>query len=358
MKFYFHPRMTRYDFGPNHPLRPERLARAIALLEAVAPDLDVLDPGPGSRDEPLLVHAPDYVAFLEAHQAIAPDPPEAAAFGIRPGDNPWFPAMYTASLAYLSGSVRAAEAVRDGESLAFNLGGGLHHAQLRLASGFCVFNDCSAAVAILRERFARVAYIDIDLHHGDGVQWHYYEDPSVLTYSVHQTGRTLYPGTGFVHEVGAGHTKINVPLEGGTSGDTWLWAVEETLPRAIERFQPEAVVLQMGTDAHYLDPLGNLRATAKDWLAAVSLVRGFGLPLVALGGGGYDITVVPRLWAAATLTLLRREVPEFVPAEIPPEWGLFTFLDTNPPSERWAGRPEAEETVRAVRENLDRISAP
>jgi acetoin utilization protein AcuC len=266
-------------------------------------------------------------------------------WGFGTTDNPVFEGMFEASLAYLAGTVRAAEAVRDGAPLAFGIAGGLHHAQRSRASGFCVFNDPAVACAILREKFERVAYVDIDLHHGDGVQALFFDDPTVLTCSIHETGKRLYPGTGFVEERGAGDSSVNVPLEPFTTGDTWLWAFENGILPALRRFQPQAIVLQMGTDPHFLDPLGHLQVAAQEWLRAVEHIKALGLPIVAVGGGGYELSCVPRMWAAAVMTLSGIEFEDRIPASIPSEWGMQTFADRELPQPRNQGRSEAEATI-------------
>ncbi|MBS1713738.1 MAG: acetoin utilization protein AcuC [Armatimonadetes bacterium] len=300
--FFHDVRAESYDFGPQHPLRPERLSRTMALLRHVAPGLEVHVPPPATRADALRVHSE---AYVEAVEALGADPKArgGAAYGFGPGDNPPFTGMYEAALHYSAAAAEGARRVADGLPLACAITGGLHHARREEASGFCIFNDPAIACSILRDRFDRVAYVDIDLHHGDGVQWIFYDDPSVLTYSVHESGRTLYPGTGFVRESGAGQTKVNVPLAAGTSGDVWADAVARTLPAALEAFLPQAVVFQTGADPHVLDPLGHLEVLAQDWLDVVRLVKSFGLPTVMVGGGGYERTTVPRMWTAAVLTM-------------------------------------------------------
>jgi acetoin utilization protein AcuC len=292
-----------YDFGPRHPLRPERYAATRRLLTSVWPEADVRDAPPASLEHALLVHSP---AFVEAVQSLSRDPSDralAGRYGFASGDNPAFAGMWEASLAYLGGTVAAVEAVLDGAPLAFNWTGGLHHASRGRASGFCVLNDAAAACALLRARFPRVAYVDIDLHHGDGVQEIWLDDPCVLTYSIHESGETLFPGTGWLHETGVRGTSTNLPLAAGTSGDVWLDAFAQTALPTLERFRPGAIVLQAGCDAHRDDPLGHLEASVQDYLAAVRLVGGIGAPLVVLGGGGYSARHVPRMWTAATLAL-------------------------------------------------------
>lgn len=320
--FFYHPRMLAYNFGPAHPLKPERLRRAIELAGAFG--VTPIDPGEGAVEDVLRVHSRDYV---DAVKTISDDPDAAELdfswpFGFDRGDNPSFPEMFEASLAYVAGSAAAARAVRDGDSLAFNISGGLHHARESLANGFCIFNDCAIACHILRERFERVAYIDIDVHAGEGVMLIFQGDPSVLTCSIHQDPRTLFPGIGFISDPG-----INVPVPPGTSGDVWLHAFREGLLPFVHAFDPEAIVLQMGTDTHRTDPLARVDNDAGHWFDAVEAVRDLGLPIVALGGGGYDVKNVPRMWIGACLTLAGHEVPEYLPEPMATQWGTPTFRD-------------------------------
>lgn len=350
--FFFHERMLAYDFGPRHPLQQGRLLRAMEVLKHWT-DLECIDPGPGQEQDVLRVHDPKYVRFVEG--LPTGDEDRLWEYGFGGGDTPPFPGVYRASLDYTAGAVEAARAVNWGAPLAFSLAGGLHHARRAQASGFCVFNDCAVACSVLRERFERVAYVDIDLHHGDGVQWIFYEDPTVLTYSIHESGRSLYPGTGFVEETGAGFTKVNLPMAAGTTGEVWLDAVTQTLPLALERFGAQAVVLQMGCDAHTADPLGHLQVSVQDWLGAVELVKGTRLPTVALGGGGYDQRNVPRMWAAAVATLSGVTVPDHLPDGWTNPWGGREVLDPQMHCPRRHGAEEALRAVAGVRKNLEQL---
>lgn len=350
--FYYHPRMLDYDFGDRHPLKPERLRRAIRLLQAIGLR-EIVDPGIGDREDLLRVHDADYVEAVEMMSSGMYLPTGfRAQFGFSSVDNPPFEGMFEASLAYVGGAVAAAKAVRDGAPLAFNMSGGLHHGMRARATGFCIFNDPAICCHILRERFSRVAYVDIDVHHGDGVQWIWFDDPTVMTCSIHEDPRTLFPGTGGYHETGAECTSVNVPLEAKSTGEVWLWAFEEGILPALERFRPEAIVLQMGTDPHFRDPLGHLRVTAQEWLGAVQRIRDLGLPIVAMGGGGYNLETVPRMWAAACLTLSGIEVPDRLPTDLAQEWNSVHFFDLDPPEPRDQGRAFAEATVDWLRREL------
>lgn len=330
---FFPAGAAAYSFGPSHPLRPRRLAMFRETLASYAPDIKFIEPPPVGAAEAATVHSREYVqAVAELSSGGNAD---RKRFGFDSPDNPVFPGMYKAALAYLAGSFAAAAAVRDRDTgLAFNWTGGLHHAMRERAAGFCVFNDAAVACAVLRQAFDRVMYVDIDLHHGDGVQSLFWEDPSVLTYSIHESGRTLFPGTGFVDEVGPANTSVNVPLPAHSSGDVWGAAFERTFVPVVERFRPRAIVLQAGCDAHRDDPLGHLECSVQDWLSAVELVGRTGLPLVVLGGGGYELANVHRMWSAATLKLLGRSYD-----------GL---LDDPSTFERGRGAHEADTTVNAV----------
>lgn len=344
--FFYHPRMMAYSFGPNHPLKPERLRRTIVLLREVA-DVEMLDPGLAEPEAILAVHSGEYVEAVRELSA-QPEASSGLPFGFGSADNPPFPGMYEASLAYCGGGVAAADRLVEGERLAFNIAGGLHHAQRALASGFCIFNDPAVAISRLRSRFERIAYVDIDVHHGDGVQALFYDDPHVLTCSIHESGAYFYPGTGHVEEMGKAFTSVNVPLPPGTGGDVWLWAFRMGVLPALRQFAPEAIVLQMGTDAHFDDPLAHLRVTAQDWLEAVREIAELGLPTLACGGGGYNLTTVPRMWVAAILTLAGHKVPSQIPESLAAELGVSSFFDLNSPGSDGEGRTEAEAVIRRL----------
>jgi acetoin utilization protein AcuC len=221
-----------------------------------------------------------------------------------------------------------------------------------------LFNDAAVAVRILRERFDRVAYVDIDVHHGDGVQGLFLDDPTVLTCSIHEDPRTLFPGTGFLEETGAEFTSVNAPVPAGSTGDAWLAAFDGIVMPALERFRPQAIVLQMGTDAHELDPLAHLRVTAQEWREAVCRIRDFGAPIVALGGGGYNLLTVPRMWVGACLELSRLPVPERLPEDLAEAWQTPRFDDLHLPAPRGAGTGEVRKLVaRFQAEILPRIPA-
>jgi acetoin utilization protein AcuC len=329
----FGPRSLTYDFGPSHPLTPRRFGPGIDLLRAVGAEPG-LAPEPATDDELLSCHTARYIAAVKRLSESEVDPWAESESGIGPGDDPPFHGMHEAAAAVAGGSIRAVDAILRGDvEHAFHPGGGLHHAMPSRASGFCIYDDPALAIARARSAGLRVLYIDLDVHHGDGVQEIHRSDPGVLTISFHESGRYLFPGTGFASEVGEGDaagTVVNVPLEPETGEAGWLPAVSMLLPELASSFGPEIIVSQHGSDTHAWDPLAHLDVTTTAMGAAARLVdtvahRWAGGRWLATGGGGYGVyRVVPRTWAHVWLAGAHREVP----ARLPDAW-----------RERWA--PEA-----------------
>ena len=318
-----------YDHGPGHPLRPER----VVLTRRLIHDYGMIDGEHASEvlardagdDDLLRVHSPGYVdAVRRAGHGEAGSWWE---FGFGPGDNPVFPFMHEASARAAGASVVAAEAILAGRAQhAFNPSGGLHHAMPAKASGFCVYDDPAIAIAwLLAHGVDRVAYVDVDVHHGDGPQAVFYDDPRVLTISLHQSGHTLFPGTGFVEELGAGEargTSVNVPLPPFTGDEQWLSAFREVVPPLVDKWQPDVLVTQLGCDTHHSDPLASLLLTTEAYRRTARELhdlahRAAGGRWLATGGGGYQwARVVPRAW-----TIYFAEMAGFVPPdELPAQW--------------------------------------
>jgi acetoin utilization protein AcuC len=296
--------LTEYDFGSSHPLSPIRLDLTIRLARA----LGVLDGehvelvSPAVADDALLatVHTPELIAAV---RRATLDP----RHGLGTGDNPCFEAMHEASARVAAGSVAAALAVWQGRvSHAVNIAGGLHHAMPNTASGFCVYNDPALAIRALLDAGAeRVAYVDVDVHHGDGVQAVFYDDPRVLTISLHETPRTLFPGTGYPDETGgpgAEGSAVNVTLPPGTTDGGWLRAFHAVVPPLLRSWRPKILVSQDGCDTHVEDPLAHLALTVDGQRASYAAMHSLAHELcegrwLATGGGGYAIVdVVPRAW--------------------------------------------------------------
>ncbi|MGQ0630913.1 MAG: acetoin utilization protein AcuC [Sporichthyaceae bacterium] len=324
-------RLTGYDFGRGHPLNPirvdltMRLAREFGLLEPVHVRERAAEP---ADDVALaLIHTPDFIAAVRRASADPAQSDEARGLGT--GDTPTFAGMHEASALIAGQSLAAASAIASGEALhAVNIAGGLHHAMPDAASGFCVYNDVALAIArLLHLGIERVAYVDIDVHHGDGTQAAFWDDPRVLTISLHESGRTLFPGTGFPDEIGgekALGSAVNVALPAGTGDAAWLRAFHAVVPPLLRAFAPQVLVTQHGADGHLNDPLANLALTVDGQRAAYAALHGLAHEItggrwLATGGGGYDLVgVVPRAW-----THLIAEVcgtPIDPAAETPPGW--------------------------------------
>jgi len=323
----FGPRSPAYDFGPSHPLTPRRFGPGIDLLRAVGAEPG-LAPEPAPDDDLLACHTTRYLAVVKRLSAD-PDGSPGAGLGAV-GDNPAFAGMHDAAAAVAGGSLRAIEAILRGDvEHAFHPGGGLHHAMPDRASGFCIYDDPALAIARARRDGLRVLYVDLDVHHGDGVQAIHAADPGVMTISVHESGRYLFPGTGFPGEIGVGAaagTSVNVPLEPFTGEAVWLEAVETIVPLAAAAFGPDVIVSQHGADSHAWDPLAHLRVTTTAMGAAARLVdrlahRHAAGRWLATGGGGYDAyRVVPRAWALTWLAGAHRDAPAAIPESWRERW--------------------------------------
>jgi acetoin utilization protein AcuC len=322
----FGPRSLEYDFGPYHPLSPRRFGPGMELLRSVGAEPG-LAPEPAADVELEWLHAPEYLAAVKRFSADPSGEPEA---GIGPGRRPAFAGMHEAAATVAGGSIRAVEAILRGDAEhAYQPGGGLHHAMRSRASGFCIYNDVALAIARARREGRRVLYVDLDVHHGDGVQALHAADPGVLTLSLHESGRSLFPGSGFVDELGEGSaagTCVNVPLEPLTGPDAWLAAVRALVPQLAAAFGPDLIVSQHGADGHVWDPLAHLCLTTTAIGEAARLVdrtahRYAGGRWLATGGGGYGVyRVVPRAWALTWLAGAHREAPRLLPEEWRERW--------------------------------------
>jgi acetoin utilization protein AcuC len=317
--------LTHYDFGPGHPLAPVRVALTMALAAELgvlaAPSVTMVSPSPATDAELETVHDDDYVAAVRrAGRTLAPD----LRFGLGTADDPVFEGMHEASALVAGATLAAARAIWPGavepglfETTAAadwagrpvhaaSIAGGLHHAMRRAASGFCVYNDPAIAIRwLLAAGAERVAYVDTDVHHGDGVQAAFYDDPRVLTISLHEHPATLFPGTGLPGETGSGAGEgyaVNVALPAGTDDAGWLRAFDAVVPPLLRAFRPEVLVSQHGCDSHRLDPLAHLELTVDGQRRAQVMLHDLAHELcegrwLLTGGGGYALVqVVPRTW--------------------------------------------------------------
>jgi acetoin utilization protein AcuC len=310
-----------YVLSPDHPLQPERVRLAVYLIRRLGLDefAETVSPRVATRAELELAHTPAYIDLVRRLS----DPVERAGVkfreiaegGFGTADNPVADGMDEACAVVVGGSLVAAEAVHRGDALhAFNPAGGLHHARRDRASGFCVYNDVAVAAEWLRRQGHRVAVVDVDVHHGDGTEAFFYSSPDVLTISLHESGRYLFPGTGFPDEVGTGEGRgfaANLPLLPYAWDEPWLAAFDAVVPPLLRDFRPTVLVTQDGCDTHALDPMAHMQASTRIWPHVGRRFHELAHELcdgrwVALGGGGYAIReVVPRAW-----TLLFSEMVE------------------------------------------------
>ena len=303
--------LAGYDFGPGHPLSPLRVELAMALARDLGvldhPNVTLVDPAPADDATLLLVHTAEYLdavrhcgAAAEAGASGGAD----AAHGLGSSDNPAFAGMHEAAAHVVGATVAAARGVWSGAAEhAVSPAGGLHHAMPGRASGFCVYNDVAVAIAWLLAHGAhRVAYVNVNVHHGDGVEEAFRDDPRVLTISLHEDGNALFPGTGFVADASPDGSVVNVPLPPGTGDDAWLRAFDGVVPELLAAFAPDVLVTQQGCDTHAADPLAHLRLSVNGQRETYARLHALahahaGGRWVATGGGGYAaVEVVPRAW--------------------------------------------------------------
>ncbi len=325
--FVWDERVVHHVYRDDHPLKPIRLVGVRDTLDTLGafgrPEARILTPRSATRDEIERIHAPEYVeAVMQA--SVDPDS-DYSEYGLElAGDTPPFAGMHEVSLLTTGGTLTAMEEVLSGRlRVAVNYSGGLHHAMRRRASGFCIYNDPAIVCAALADRGMRVAYVDVDAHHGDGVQAAFYETDRVLTISLHESGRSLFPGTGFANErgrgAGAGYS-INVALPAFTDDAAYLRAFDAVVPELVTRYRPDVLVTQQGIDPHYTDPLTHLQISTRAREHIVRAFRAFPYPWIAMGGGGYALDAVRRTWALEYLVMLGADVPAELHDTDAPEW--------------------------------------
>lgn len=320
---YHGEELLAYRFHPDHPLNPLRLELTMTLIE----QCNLLWPGalrsprPASRTELSWVHRPDYIDAVERLSRAGSG--WAWTYGLGDGDNPVFAGMHEAAALVAGTSLLAAKDILAGDvTCAVHLAGGLHHAMPGRASGFCIYNDAALAICFFRRQGLRVAYVDLDAHHGDGVEAIFQDDPDVLTISLHESGRYLFPGTGDGSDRGRGAGygySVNVPLHPGTGDESWWACFESVVPRLLRAYRPDVLVSQHGCDAHRLDPLSHLMLTSRPLVEAARVLRSMAEEFcsgrwLVLGGGGYDIwRVVPTVWAQVWAIAAGLPLPTRVP---------------------------------------------
>ncbi|WP_280356454.1 acetoin utilization protein AcuC [Nocardia otitidiscaviarum] len=374
-------RFLDYKWTPEHPMRPVRLRFTMALAESLGlfDGVEALSPTAATEGDLLRVHTHDYIEAVKHARQPDGQPPLAPPYGLGSPDNPVFPQMHEAASVIVGGTLAAAREIAAGRTRrAVSIGGGMHHAMPASAAGFCVYNDAAVAISwLLDNGFDRIAYLDVDVHHGDGVQRAFYDDPRVLTVSIHQHPATLWPNTGWSEETGAGKaegTAVNLAIMPGTRDALWLRGFHAVVPGALAAFRPQIVVSQCGVDTHREDPLADLELSVDGQRAAFLAMRDLADRYaegrwLAIGGGGYGlIRVVPRAWTHLLAAALDRDIDPATP--IPAEWAAAAAEyapNIAPPAtmgdgadiafERWdgpgGGRETGDERADRARRALD-----
>lgn len=350
--FVYTDRLQDYDYGASHPLKMIRLKLTCELLKAYgvfsSDGVSLVEAESCTRAEAESVHTPDYLDVLKAIDEDAV-PRNAFRYGLGPGDNPIFKGVYAGSMLSTGASVQAAHLVLEGEPGSFNISGGLHHAMPSRAAGFCYINDPAVAIKVLLGAGMKVAYVDIDAHHGDGVQRVFYDTDRVLTISLHESGHYLFPGTGDAGEQGEGTGRgysVNVPLLPGTGDEVFTHAFMEVVPPLIAAYRPDVIVAQLGCDTFETDPLTHLRLTTHGFTKMVRAINSFGVGWVGLGGGGYSVPNVARAWSLAFSIMAGIELPDALPAGY-----LAIFKEGRQPYTKTLNDPEP---TRETKEELKR----
>ncbi|MFE6925738.1 acetoin utilization protein AcuC [Nocardia sp. NPDC057663] len=323
-------RFLGYTWTPEHPMKPARLQFTMSLAESlgVLDGVEPLAPAAATQADLMRVHSSSYIEAVRRADA-GPATPEDTVYGLGTADNPVFPHMHEAASVIVGGTLAAAREIAAGRTRrAVSIGGGMHHAMPDSAAGFCIYNDAAIAISwLLDHGYDRIAYLDVDVHHGDGVQRAFYADPRVLTISLHQHPATLWPNTGWPTETGIGAaegTSINLPLLPGTRDAQWLRGFHAVVPGAVAAFRPQIIVSQCGVDTHREDPLADLELTVDGQRAAFLAMRDLADRhaegrWLAVGGGGYGVVrVVPRAWTHLLAAALDRPLAPQTP--VPDEW--------------------------------------
>jgi acetoin utilization protein AcuC len=357
----------RHSYGSYHPLKVERLQLTMDLIKAyglcTSSGVPWIEAQKADEQDLLPIHSQDYLDILKAANS-GQAPPKAWEYGLGSGDNPVFSGVYDWSLMVTGATLECIRQVRENNrQIAFNIAGGLHHAMRSRASGFCYLNDPAIGIARMIRDGLRVVYLDIDVHHGDGVQDAFYHTDQVLTISLHQHGHTLFPGTGFPDEIGEGPGRgyaVNVPLAPGTGDDLYLWAFMEVVPPLVRAFDPDILMTQLGADSLGTDPLAALDLTTNGFFELIREIKSWNIKWVALGGGGYNIMNVARAWTRAWAVMKDADIPDalpeaFVNAHRTALGNVTTLSDSRPKTgDDVSGRAKqlAEAMVDMVKQNV------
>ena len=335
--FIYSDSLSKHTLSETHPMKPVRLRYTHELLQAYgafdAPNVSLVGPRAAANDELLWYHSPEYIEAVrqlnDGDSSV-----DQMRFNFGPGDNPAYQGIYDASALSTGATLTAVELLLSDEvDAAFSISGGLHHAMPSYAYGFCVFNDPVIGIKRLLAQGMKVAYVDIDCHHGDGVQHAFYDTDGVMTISLHESGAFLFPGTGHTQEIGAGRGRgysVNVPLYPYTTDEVYLWAVREVALPLLQRFRPDVLVTQLGIDSHFRDPIAHLALSVQGHAAVVEELGSLGVgKWLALGGGGYDLQAVARAWVLDFAVMSEQRLSANIPQVYSEKYGVSSLRDVD-----------------------------
>lgn len=325
-KVIYHPGYSKYNPGEGHPFSPLRNEMVVDLLKELGLLKGMIQPEPVSPKDLYPVHTHKYIDAVE-RLSKGDINLEQEKYGLGSLDNPVFSGMGEAARLQVGGTLLGAKMlIQNKTDKVLQMGGGFHHAHSALASGFCIYNDIAIAIKELINAGWHIAYLDLDVHHCDGVQEIFYANDKVMTISLHESGEYLFPGTGWINELGQGmgrSLKLNVPLEPFTEGDSYIEVLDKIVSPALSWFKPDVLVIQAGADAYFSDPLADLMLTTYDfekiYRRVLDLVdaKTKGRALFTLGGG-YSLTAVFRIWTILYLLLFKKELP----VNLPQKWRI------------------------------------
>ena len=362
--FIYSQDLSKHTLRHDHPMKPYRLKYTYELLNSYGAFDEtnslLLPPRNATTEELALLHTREYISAVK-DLSMNRDSTIANKFGFSTsGDNPVYERMYDAALLSTGSTMLAANLIVENQvDRAFNISGGLHHAASDHASGFCIFNDPALAIKFLLNSGKRVAYIDIDAHHGDGVQNAFYDNDQVLTISLHESGQYLFPGTGFVNESGlppAVGYAVNIPLFPYTGDDVYVEIFKSLVSPLVRAFKPDVLITQLGIDSYHTDPLTHLQLTTRGFLDVIQLFSEMELPWLALGGGGYDVGAVARCWSLAYGQMIGLTLPTSIPTGLVQLTGTDQLRDSVVPAVpsdiQQECRKTAELNVESIKANI------
>jgi len=372
-RIIYHPKYSLYNLGAEHPFSPLRVEIMLDLLKELGLNVNIEEPELMLAEKLLSIHSEDYIKTVEA-ASNGETVDNLETFGLGTQDNPIVKGMAEGARYQVGGTIYGAKLLVEGKAQkVLQMGGGFHHAHRNFAAGFCIYNDLAAAIKEMTANGWHVAYLDLDVHHGDGVQEIFYDDGQVMTISIHESGEYLFPGSGWQHELGKGQgrsLKLNLPLEPFTEGESYLEAIERVVEPALSWFKPDALVVQAGADPHFSDPLADFMLTTKDfeklYKKVIELADSYcGGKVLFTFGGGYSITATTRIWALLYLILTKNEIPELLPETWRSKWQPLMknplpklFHDPNPAYEPIPRKPEIEKLNRELMRRLMDAVAP